>query len=224
VLRVFVSGSSDGDGSAAVIPGFGPWNDIQCVTQPVTTPTEEPTTDPIAQCEAQGGIWNNTTGQCEGVVTTACPISPLPPITDPLALQMEGGQTVIWNNPTLQACVNKFIQQVGGSVTSAYRPPEYQTHLKAVHTLWCTQLQSNTDPNCSTLKSTVQAEMNKHALSCSRPVGVTSNHSSGRAVDISGPAHGTQAVKDAASANCLSWPLGASDPVHYELVTGCTCN
>jgi Type IV secretion system pilin len=241
VLKVFVSGSSEGTG-AAEIPGFGPWNNIQCVTPPTQPPTTGGGGGGIAEqcatasnpqacvCEATpGSVWDLGTGVCvpgtpPTATTTACSIPALTPITDPLALQMEGGQTVIWNNPTLQTCVNRFIGQVGGSVTSAYRPPEYQTHLREVHTRWCTQLVSNTDPNCSALRGTVQSELNRHALSCSRPVGITSNHSSGRAVDISGIAHGSPAVLSAASANCLSWPLGGSDPVHYELRSGCTCN
>jgi hypothetical protein len=189
---------------------IGPWNQLQCVEQPratgggaVTPPAGATTTAP-------------STGAC----------APLTPLTDPLALQMEGGQTVIWANtaPQLQACVNKFIGKVGGSVTSAYRPAAYQTHLKEIHTKWCSQgLSSNTDPSCAAVKSAVQGELGKHGLSCSLLVGTTSNHSSGRAVDISGIAHGSPAVLAAASDSCLTWPLGASDRVHYELKSGCTC-
>lgn len=217
VMRTFVGDE---------IPGFGPWNSIQCVAQP--TPTPSPTdacataSNPEAcRCEAGGGVWNLGTGTCDGGTATTTPTAcSVPALTAPHA---ENG--IVWSNPTLQACVSRFIAQVGGSVTSAYRPPEYQTHLWEVHNRWCTRgLQSNTEPGCSSFRSTIQGEMSGHALSCSRPVGQTSNHSSGRAVDISGIAHGSSAVLSAASANCLSWPLGQNDPVHYELRSGCTCN
>ncbi len=195
VMKVLVGGT---------LPGFGPWNKIQCVTQPVVTPLPTPTTTPP--------------------ITTACSVQPLTPITDTLALQMENGQTVLWNNPTLQACVAKFTGIVGGTVTSAYRPPEYQNHLKEVHTKWCaTGLQTTTDPNCNIVKSMVQSDFLKHGLNCTWPVATVSNHSSGLAVDITGIAHGSPSVTSAANASCLTW-FGTGDPVHYTLKSGCTCN
>jgi len=195
---------------------LGPWNEIQCVVQPTTTPpppggtivvvppTPTPTTTP-----------------------NACTIPALTPITDALALQMEGGQTVIFNNVTLQACVTKFIGMVGGTVTSAYRPPAYQTHLWEIRDRWCTRgLLSNTDSLCSTLKTSVSGEVQKHfggSWSCGA-VGQVSTHSSGVGVDISGPAHGTAPVQQAASESCLIWKNYPNDAVHYDLKSGCTCN
>lgn len=161
------------------------------------------------------------------VVPPACgSIQPLSLLIDPLAVQMENGQTVIWanTNPQLQTCVNKFVSQVGGTVTSAYRPPAYQNHLWEIRDRWCTQnLQSNSDSACSALKANVSGEFSKHGLSCDRPVAVDSNHSAGTAVDISGINQGAQPVLTAAANSCLTW-FGAGDPVHYTLNTSCTCN
>ncbi len=194
-------------GNGNTVPGFGPWHTIQCVTQPAVTPPTGP-------------------GGTVGVVPGACTIADMTPITEPAAMQMEGGATLVWNNPALQACAQKFTGLVGGSVTSAYRPPAYQTHLRELHDKWCAGgLSTNTATECSAVKSSIGSEMARHGLSCARPVGVTSNHSSGNAIDIStNVAHGSQAVRDAAAASCLTWPLGASDPVHYEYRAGCTCN
>ena len=170
------------------------------------------------------------------VVPGACSVPPLSPLTDRLALQMESGgeQTVIWTNtdPRLQACANKFIRIVGGAVTSAYRPQQYQTHLWEIADRWCTQgLQSNSDSACSSLKSTVSTEVAKHQIvngGCGPVASSASTHGSGpngsTAVDISSSKNGSQAAKDAAAQSCLTWPI-PSDLVHYVLNSdsNCTC-
>lgn len=165
-----------------------------------------------------------------GVVPpTACP-APLtsPPFSDPLAQQMEGGQTVIWGNtdPRLQSCVNKFIGLVGGTVTSAYRPQAYQTHLWEIKDRWCTKsLRTNSNPACSSIKSTISAEVNKHGLSaCGAVAATNSTHGSGIGVDISGINQASAAVQQAASNSCLIWRNYPGDPYHYDLRPSCTCN
>jgi hypothetical protein len=242
VLKVFVSGSSNTTG-AARIPGFGPWNEIECVAPPTQPPVTPPVIDQCATasnpqactCEAGGGVWNLGTGVCEGTVTppppTACAIPALTPITDAAALQMEGGQTVVWTgtDARLQTCVNRFIGRVGGSVTSAYRPQAYQNHFIEIRDRWCTQrLQSNTTQECSSLRSIVSAEVSRHFGSnwqCGA-VGNTSpsRHTTGTGVDISGINHSSQTVIQAASDNCLTWRNYPGDPYHYDLRAGCTCN
>ena len=163
------------------------------------------------------------------VAPNACSIAALTPLTDPLALQMEGGQTVIWTNtaPQLQVCVNKFISKVGGKVDSAYRPQEYQTHLWEIRDRWCTlRLQTSSDASCSDLKSTVSAEVTKHfgaGWACGA-VGPTSRHTAGTGVDISGIDQSSSAVQQAAVASCLTWRNYPGDPYHYDLNTSCTCN
>lgn len=175
-----------------------------------------------AECSANGG-GTPAVNEAGGVVTcnpnsNPLPVStgactPLNPVSDSLALQMENGTKVIWANtdPRLQKCAQKL-----GSVTSAYRPAAYQAHLKEIHTKWCVQgLQSNTDPVCAAVKSEVSAEMSKHGLSCTRPVATVSNHTNGLAVDVSGGPN--------RDGQCMKW-YGSGDPVHYTLISGCSCD
>jgi hypothetical protein len=188
----------------------GPWNQIECIlaTAPVGTPP------------GSGGTVTPVPG--------ACTIPLLTPVTDPEALQMEGGATVVWpTNTQLKACVKKFTGIVGGTVTSAYRPQAYQTHLFEIKDRWCTQkLQSNSDSACSQLRSSVAGEVGKHFGSgwgCGAVAQNTSTHGAGTGVDISGIPHGSAAVLKAASDSCLSWPNYTNDAVHYNLTGGCTC-
>ncbi|MFZ3043600.1 MAG: pilin [Minisyncoccia bacterium] len=186
----------------------------------------------LPQAGALPGAGLNQAGQ-SGVTATAgvgaCAVLPLTPISDPLAQQMEGGQTVIWTNTDsrLQTCVNKFIGRVGGTVTSAYRPQAYQEHLFEIRDRWCTEgLQSNSDAVCSSLKSIVSAEVAKHfgsGWSCGAVAATASTHSSGTGVDISGINQSSASVQQAASVSCLSWANYAGDPYHYNLVSGCSC-
>ena len=154
---------------------------------------------------------------------TECPIQPLAPITDPAALAFENGDRIQWSNPVLQQCVNEFISQVGGSVTSAYRPQAYQNHLREVSTKAC-QLSSNTNEACAEVRAEVMAEMSNHGLPLCGAVAATSRHSSGNAVDISGIVHSSQAVQSAAAESCLRWSNYTNDPNHYDLIAGCTCD
>ncbi|MFA6502959.1 MAG: hypothetical protein WCT45_01735 [Candidatus Paceibacterota bacterium] len=168
-------------------------------------------------------------------LAVACSVPALSPITDPLAQQMEGGQTVIWDNtdPRLHTCVNKFVRALNlngntGTVTSAYRPQSYQTHLYEIRDRWCTQgLQSNSDAVCSTLKSSVSAEVAKHfgsAWNCGAVAQSASTHSSGKGVDISvSGGNANIATTQAASAACLTWNNYPGDSWHYTLKDGCTC-
>ncbi len=187
-------------------------------------------------CLPQEGVGtglNQSTNGTPGVtvVPGACSIPALSPITDPLAQQMEAmnGNAVIWTNtnPQLQACANKFIRTVGGgTVTSAYRPPAYQTHLFEIRDRWCTQgLQSSSDSTCSSLKSAVSAEVAKHfgsSWSCGAVAATNSSHSSGTGVDISG-VNQAKATPTVLSQSCLSPGGYAGDPWHYNLVAGCSC-
>jgi hypothetical protein len=187
------------------------------------------TENPAAcECEARGGALGSD-GTCAGGGETACAIPPLSPVTDPAAQQLESNP-VVWTNtaPGLQACVNKFIAKVGGTVTSAYRPPAYQTHLAEIRDRWCSKnLRSNTEEACSALKSTISAEVQKHFggnWNCGAVASTNSTHSSGNGVDISGINHSSPSVQAAASESCLTWNNYPNDPWHYTLKSGCTCN
>jgi hypothetical protein len=190
----------------------GPWNQIECIL--ATTPAGAP-----------AGTGTVTVTPTPG----ACTVPALSPITDAEALQMEGGATVIWpTNTQLKACASKFIGTVGGSVTSAYRPQSYQTHLYEIRDRWCTQgLQSNIDSACSQIRSSVAGEVSKHfgsGWSCGAVAATNSTHGSGTGVDISGINQSSPTVIAAATASCLTWNNYSGDPYHYTLRSGCTCN
>ncbi len=216
VLKVLLSGNDQSATAPAQLPGFGPWNSIQCSESPAATPIV-----------ASGGEGTVSTGP---VPTDCTSIQPLSPITDPLAQQMEGGTTVIWENtnPNLRICANKFTSQVGGVVNSAYRPQAYQTHLWEIRERWCTQgLKNNTDPQCAALKSHIGSEVAKHfgtSWNCGAVSQNVSSHGAGTAVDIGGISHGSVPVVAAARNSCLSWANYPGDPWHYNLMPGCTCN
>lgn len=200
VLKVFVSGSATGTG-AAEIPGFGPWNRIQCVPPPPPPPTGGGTTGTATTTTAT----TTTTGTCRYTLSTYSGIEESSPLQ--------------WANtdPALQMCAQR---ELGGSVSSAYRTDAYQAHLFALHNTWCTLgLQNDTTQACASVRSSVSNEMTRHQLSCSRPVArSSSNHSLGISVDIngSGPQRSTA---------CFIW-YGPADRVHYTLRNECRgdCN
>jgi hypothetical protein len=223
LMRTLLKG--DGDLGAAGFTGWGPWSQVQC-----QDPAE---TKPFVDINTGHGGTPTVTGQGQVPGTTAsgtCSIPPLTEMTDPLAISMEKGNAIIFNNPTLQQCATKFVAAVGGSakINSAYRPPQYQQHFWELRDRWCTQgLRANSDPSCSAFKSAVSAEINKHFGSdwqCGA-VGKTSRHTQNTAVDIGGiPNHSDPSVQAKAAANCLIWKNYPGDAVHYDLKPGCTCS
>ncbi len=194
---------------------IGPWNQIDCSGGQTVGDPVVPTNNGGGTTESAGSGGVSGDGVCD--------ITPLTTLTDAVALQMEAGQTVQYNNnANLQACAAKLVSRIGGRVTSAYRPQQYQTHFKEIHSKWCPaprgqNLQNNTDTDCAALKSEIGAEMAKHGLNCAFPVASASNHTAGNAVDIS--PGGVAAPTD----TCFTW-YGSGDRVHYTLRSGCTCN
>jgi hypothetical protein len=192
--------------------GWGPWNEILCKPggaaplQAPTTPTAPPT----------GGV----------ACTSIQPLSN-PPFTDVWAQSMEAsdGTALVWQNtdPRLRTCAERFANSVRGRITSAYRPQEYQTHLRQIHEKWCLQgLRSSTDPACAQLKDDVRREAEMHSLQNCGTVGATSRHTSGTAVDI-GNISNYNAVASQAASYCLRWANYPGDPYHYDLISGCSC-
>jgi len=212
-------------GGTGEIDGWGPWMDVQCQDQAVAMRFVDLNTGHGRDGQVTGGAGDPSAPVNQATNPGSCSIPGLSPITDPLAREMEQGRTVIFNNATLEQCVNKFIGEVGGHVNSAYRPPEYQTHLYEIRDRWCTKnLRNNTQPECSALKSAVQAEVNKHFGSnwACGSVAKNSKHSSGLAVDIGGINHA--ATRSVAESHCLIWKNYPGDPWHYDLKEGCTCS
>ncbi|WP_159887831.1 peptidoglycan-binding protein [Paenibacillus puerhi] len=148
----------------------------------------------------------------------------LSPMTDPLAIKMENGQTVIWEgvDPQLITARDTYaslIRQKGWSITytSAYRPYQYQRHLYEI-------VQN---------KSICQQEMIKHGLgTLVAAPSYTAPHTAGVAFDAvvkdaSGNALNgmtfvsSQLINLAAQAG-LSFPHTTTDGVHHQLAAGGT--
>jgi hypothetical protein len=191
-----------GDGT---ITGYGPWSEIECVSPeavglpPISSETSIPS----------------------GSITAANACAPIAPLTDPAALLMENGQTVVWlgTDPQLRTVATKFAASVGGTITSAYRPQSYQSHLYEVSTKAClvSSLPAGTCPH----KDAIMAELGKHGLPlCGAVAQAGSQHTSGTGVDITGFNHSVY-VK-VAKIHCLEWKNYPEDPFHYELIPGCT--
>jgi hypothetical protein len=122
----------------------------------------------------QDGYGDQTQAQELNLAIRSCAIPPVanPPFNDPLAQSFEDGQTIDTNDltPAMQVSWSCFSSLVGANrLTSGYRPPEYQGHLREIRDKWNApgNLKSNTDPACATTKAAVQAEFNKHGLGAS---------------------------------------------------------
>ena len=123
--------------------------------------------------------------------TVGCPIPALSPITDPLAQQMEAGQTVLWsssdpavqqNLTALQAAYQKFNTAIAtvrdsGTVNSVYRPLAYQAHFYQIYQdatkyqIFAAQPTANNYSSnlaCSSIISALESEENKHGV-CRTP-------------------------------------------------------
>lgn len=153
-----------------------------------------------------------------------CNVGPISPMTDPEALAMEGGQSVNMDGltPEMLVSVECFIEQLSGgggsiSITSAYRPPAYQAHLREV---WEKReaLKDNTEQACAQRKQQVLAHFAQHGLLPSQKPALTSKHTQGLAIDanVVVPAG---VNRDQLALGCsLFRPVKVKDPVHYILV------
>lgn len=145
-------------------------------------------------------------------------------MTDPLALRMEKGETVIWDNvdSKLIAAKNTYVNLIrakGWSITftSAYRPYQYQKHLYEVY--------QN--------RSICQSEMSKHGLgSRVAAPSATAPHTAGKAFDaVVRDERGTvlnsltsvnSKLKEVAAQANLTFPYPTDDGVHHTLGSGNT--
>ncbi len=171
----------------------------------------------------QDGWGDQTQAQAVNIAVRSCAIPPLtnPPFTDPEATSFENGQAIDTDKltPAMQTAWSCFSGLVGANrLRSAYRPPEYQGHLREIWDKWKApgNLQSNTDPACAATKTAVGAEFNRHGLGAStlRPAGANGTHPQGLAIDIS--IIGLHNV-DALAAQCqLYRPFPSTDKVHFQ--------
>ncbi|CAJ0705474.1 hypothetical protein LMG18091_04448 [Ralstonia wenshanensis] len=180
----------------------------------------------IENCPA--GTWfESTILGCVGPAPAQqpCPVSDLTPITDPLALENESGQystspDLERATPAIQTaaqCVVAAAQSYapGGwaRVNSAYRPQTYQNHIREVWDKWML-LKDNNMPQCAALKARViQEKAHKHHL-VAQP-GITSQHSVGKAMDLSISPYSDN-MRAYLRQHCnLKQPV-PNDKVHYE--------
>lgn len=161
---------------------------------------------------------------CASPLVQNCPVAPLTQITDPVAIQHENGQ-YSGGHPDLDhvtqatrdgtSCVvqHALAQAPGTNAhpTSGFRPPAYQRHIREVWDKW-QQLQNNNSSACASVKEAVRVEWIKHGPFAHQP-GATSNHSSGKAVDIGGVPQGNA---DAIASQCNMRRPVPNDRVHYE--------
>ena len=160
-----------------------------------------------------------------------CKVTPLPPITDPEALEFETSLSPRTNGlvPAMTRALAKFqqlVSSVGGSfvLKSAYRPPAYQAHLQQVWFKWM-ELRNNRQPGCQELRAEVQAEFKGHHLIETQKPVTGSDHTRGLAFDATvliPPA--SRLGKRLASLDRLALLAGimrpdvVRDPVHFKLV------
>jgi hypothetical protein len=164
--------------------------------------------------------------------TGTCRVQPLPPITDPEALEFESSVTPSTNRlaPAMTRALQKFQQLVssmGGIfiLKSAYRPPAYQAHLQQVWCKWM-ELRNNQDRGCQELRAEVIAEFTGHHLIESQKPVTSSDHTRGLAFDATVFMPPPTPKKHAVSLDLLALRSGimrpdiARDPVHYKLAIG----
>jgi len=125
-------------------------------------------------------------------------------------------------------CLQTKIQAAGGQfavddtyIESAYRNPEYQSHIDEIWSKW-QQLKDNATPECADVKAYVDNEVSKHKIRNlgTRPASRSGPHPQGIAVDIVIPNTGLplSTVVNLADQCNISEPLAArGDPNHFVL-------
>lgn len=169
----------------------------------------------------QDGWGDQTQGEVNGFSLSTCPVPPLTPLTDAVALRFEGGDTVDTtdlqpNMQTALGCLQTAVAGAGGSlhVTSAFRPSSYQQHLREVWDKW-RLLRDRREAECQELRTQVQTEFNRHGLLLTqRPASANGPHTRGAAIDMRStlPLSGFLTL---ATGCQLTRPLPATDPVHF---------
>jgi hypothetical protein len=136
----------------------------------------------------QDGWGDQTTGVITNFFVSTCQVPPLTPLTDPVAIQFENGNTIntdpqYFNLGSNLNCLKNAVTNYGGSYSlkSAYRPVAYQKHLREVYYAW-KDLKGRREAECEDLLLEVKAEAQKHGIAY--PPAVTSNHSKGNAFDL----------------------------------------
>ena len=216
---------------AGMCQGVGTVTGVQEVTDQVTISgnTASFTLVAVENCCCVTGWGSATQGDrtdatFQWIVTLAsasCPTAPLEPITDPLALQFEAGNTIDEDDltapmKTALACLRQQAQANSGSITvnSAFRPVPYQTHLREVWDKW-DALKNNREPGCTTLHDDVHKEFLKHSLKPTQRPAVNSAHTRGEAFDANWNLPGNVDIDTLADDCDLTRPVPINDAVHF---------
>ncbi|MDQ6799703.1 MAG: D-alanyl-D-alanine carboxypeptidase family protein [Acidobacteriota bacterium] len=216
---------------AGMCQGVGSVTGVQEVSDQVTITgdTASFTLVAVENCCCNTGWGSATQGDrtdatFEWVVTLAgafCDVAPIAPITDPLSLQFEAGNTVDTNdlNTSMQTaltCLQQQAQGLGGGikVTSAFRPIPYQTHIREV---WDKEelLKNNREPGCAKLKDDVDKEFHKHTLLPTQRPATNSAHTRGEAIDINWTLPPGTDIDSFADHCDLKRPVPKTDKVHF---------
>jgi len=171
-------------------------------------------------CICNTGYQPDTTAtSCVPVV--ACPVSDLPPVTDPEVQVFENNPDLSDTarlTPRMQTALSCLLTAAAGgspSVGSAYRPPAYNQHLIDVWEKWVNQLMDDETPACTILKAKIQGHFQRHGLLVTQSPVPNSRHTRGLAVDVTislPPAN-----IDALARGCgLYRPLPITDRVHFQ--------
>jgi hypothetical protein len=177
---------------------------------------------PIGYTGGGGPVAVGDTPMCSKPIP--CPVEPLKPITDPIALQFENGSPV-WENrlspdmagklQCLRTALAKEKPPGSIAVNSAWRPKAYQDHLFEIKSK-LEQLKEDVVrkiPACIPIRNQLLGEKRKHGLGTQ--VGATSKHSDGAAFDANW-SNITTARLDELAATCkLSRPI-RNDPIHFQ--------
>ena len=161
-------------------------------------------------CDA-GYVFDASRTSC----VSTCPVASLKPL-DPAVQPYEDGLIDMANETQATrdgaACIVRVARarHLSPRITSGYRPPAYQTHIREVYDQW-QLLKNNNDAACADTKRKVEIEFDHHDFA--HQPGNTSRHESGRAVDI----HlSDYTVADTIAAGCnMSRPV-PNDRVHFE--------
>lgn len=149
-----------------------------------------------------------------------CPVSDLPPVTDPAVQAFEDNPNLSDTSdltPRMQtalSCLQTAAVAGSPSVGSAYRPPAYNQHLIDVWNKWVRELKNNDDSACADLKTKIQTHFQRHGLLETQSPVPGSLHTQGEAVDVS--INLPSANIDALANGCqLRRPVPVPDPVHF---------
>jgi len=143
-------------------------------------------------------------------VTTQCSVAAVAAYSpDPYSLNIGGMNQ---DTQTALTCLQNAVSNAGGTltVTSAYRPQDYQDHLREVWDKW-QAIKNNTQNACQERKSQIQTEWDRHDM-VHQPATV-SPHTAGNAFDANWSPTSLDIDSLASSCN-LSRPV-ANDRVHF---------